>query len=282
MNNEVEFPSCWEEVQPAEWQKLLRLRERLINEPGITLDDVKRRWTEFVLKRRGVKNLGTAMGLLLINDIANTLDWQWQTLAITGEDGRNGMQIALAYDSLVNLLPCYGELYGPASYGADITFGEFRKAVFVMNNYTQHHDDMSLLALCGILYRKTEKLARNVRKRVPFNEVLMNSYIQIAHRIPSHLRWGIYAWFANFCEYVYTGTFIIDGKEVCFAPLFERNNSDDVPSGTQDLGMASILYSVAESGVFGNADQTDNTLLLSVLMKMLNDKQQIDNLRKKQ
>lgn len=281
MKNEIEFPSCWEEVHPAEWQKLLKLRERLMTEEGISLMDVQRKWTEFVLKRRGLNSLGSAQGLILINDIAQTLDWQWQTTAITTEDGRNGIQIALTYDSLVNLLPCYGPLFGPASYGADLTFGEFRRAITAMNNYTQEHDEISLLALCGILYRKVEKVD-GVKQRIPFKQALLSNYMQAATRIPEHLRWGIYAWFSNFCEYVYTGTFIIDGKEICFAPLFERSKSDDGNVGnSQDLGMTSILYSVAESGVFGNADQTDNTLLLSVLMKMLNDKQHIDQLKKK-
>lgn len=280
MKKEIEFPTCWEEVHPLEWQKLLKLRERLATEQGISLLDVKRRWTEYVLKRRSMRNLRTERGHLLINELAKTLGWQWHVEAVTGADERQGEEISLTFEGIVNLLPEYGILQGPASYGSDITFGEFRRAVVVMNNYTQQHDDMSLLALCGILYRKRIN-KDGVSLRIPFDQELIGSYIQIARRIPTHLRWGIYAWFSNFCEWVYTGTFIIDGKELCFAPLFERNNTADENSQTQDLGMASILYSVAESGVFGNAEQTDNTLLFSVLMKMLNDKQQIDQLKKK-
>ena len=42
--------------------------------------------------------------------------------------------------------------------------------------------------------------------------------------------------------------------------------------------MNSILFSVAESGVFGNARATDDTLLLRVMMKLLDDRQRADEL----
>lgn len=42
--------------------------------------------------------------------------------------------------------------------------------------------------------------------------------------------------------------------------------------------MNSVLYSVAESGIFGNADATDDTLLLRVMMKLLDDKLRADEM----
>ena len=43
----------------------------------------------------------------------------------------------------------------------------------------------------------------------------------------------------------------------------------------------SILYSVASSGVFGTATDTDNTPLLRVMLKLLDDKQQADRLQER-
>ena len=48
-NKQIDFPDCWEEVLPAEWLYLLRLRQKLIERPKITLMDVKREWCRFVL-----------------------------------------------------------------------------------------------------------------------------------------------------------------------------------------------------------------------------------------
>ena len=45
--------------------------------------------------------------------------------------------------------------------------------------------------------------------------------------------------------------------------------------------MNGVLFSVAESGVFGNFDETDNTLLLKVMMKLLSDKMQADEILRK-
>ena len=91
--------------------------------------------------------------------------------------------------------------------------------------------------------------------------------------------WGIYAWFSYFCEYLFSGTFIIDGLELCFGPVFSRGRDKDArQNDVQSLGMNSILFSVAESGVFGNARATDDTLLLRVMMKLLDDRQRADEL----
>ena len=57
-----------------------------------------------------------------------------------------------------------------------------------------------------------------------------------------------------------------------------RNRLMKQPGTAQSLGMNSVLYSVAESGIFGNADATDDTLLLRVMMKLLDDKQRADEM----
>lgn len=116
--------------------------------------------------------------------------------------------------------------------------------------------------------------------REPFREQQMGRYMGLVGGMPEWMQWGVYAWFSYFCEYLFTETFIIDGLEVCFAPVFARSKRDsDARQGdTQSLGMNSILFSVAESGVFGNATETDDTLLLRVMMKLLDDKQRTDEM----
>ena len=101
----------------------------------------------------------------------------------------------------------------------------------------------------------------------------------LVEHMPVWMRWGIYAWFSYFCEYLFSGTFIIDGLELCFGPVFSRGRDKDArQNDVQSLGMNSILFSVAESGVFGNARATDDTLLLRVMMKLLDDRQRADEL----
>ena len=39
---DIDFPDCWEEVKPLEWLHLLKIRSRLMKQPGVALLDVKR------------------------------------------------------------------------------------------------------------------------------------------------------------------------------------------------------------------------------------------------
>lgn len=282
MSKGLEFPDCWEELQPAEWLRLLDLRHLLMTQPGITLQDVKRQWCDSVLRLRGLAPLHNKTEYyLLVDELAQTLDWMWQAEEDTRDDGSTVTAVTLHFDSTVNLLPEWGTLRGPQSHGADLTFGEFRYAVAAMNRYDESHIHADLQALCGILYRKPGK--QPWLGREPFDEKKLPKYMEQVASMNEHVMWGVYAWFAYFCQYLFTGSFVIGGLEVCFAPVFDRSkrDKDTKPNDAQSLGMNSILFSVAESGVFGNARETDRTLLLSVMMKLLDDKQRADELTKR-
>ena len=268
---EIEFPECWEEVRPDEWTCLLKLRHKLMTQRGIALIDVKRAWCDFVLMNRGMRVRGTE-GMLLVHELSETLDWMW---LVDEEEGC----VSLNFHSTKNLLPKYKWLAGPASHGANLTFGEFRAATAAMNLYTQDHLESDLLALAAVLYRRPD---RRTGRRTTFDpDDLPELMRDVQQVMPQWLQWGVYAWFASFCEYLLTGTFVIDGNEVCFAPVFGRREKDAPRSSAQDLGLNSILYTVAESGVFGTADDTDRALLLRVLLKLLDDKQRAEEMMKK-
>lgn len=71
----------------------------------------------------------------------------------------------------------------------------------------------------------------------------MGRYMGLVEHMPVWMRWGIYAWFSYFCEYLFSGTFIIDGLELCFGPVFSRGRDKDArQNDVQSLGMNSILF----------------------------------------
>lgn len=266
---DINFPDCWDEVRSLEWLHMLKLRNKLMKQLGLTLIDIKREWCAYVLKNRGYRFRSKVDDMLLVDGLSKTLDWMWRM-----DEG-----VELTYDCTVNLLPTWRYFHGPMSHGADMTFGEFRNAAAVMNKYNAEQNPTDLRALCAILYRKPIK-EKGCVLREPFRPQHMGRYMGLIHNMPEWIQWGIYAWFAYFCQYLFTGTFIIDGLELCFAPVFERSQkgSDTQPDTIQNLGMNSVLYSVAESGIFGNVDATDDTLLLRVMMKLLDDKQRADEM----
>ena len=267
---EIIFPDCWEELTPSEWQHLLKLRGRLESDNRISLMDVKRSWAYFVLRGRGWREGFRAVEpLVVLENAAKSLDWMWKVY-------ENGV-IELTFDSTEQLLPKWRRYRGPKSHGADLTFGEFRHALGYCNSYTQKHRPDMLTALCGVLYRNAGN-SKLGQYREPFNANLIQLYCNRIHKMPDFLKWGVYAWFSSFCRFLTEGTFIIDGHEVCFAPVFNRSKNEG--STDQSLGLNSILFSVAESGVFGSVKDTDDAPLLRVLMKLLDDHNKAEDLRK--
>lgn len=270
---EVEFPENWDEVTSLEWLRILKLRENLSKQPELSLLDVKRQWAMYALKTRGYRFKSKVDDMLLIDELSKTLDWMWHV-----NSDESGTAVELIYDSTVNLLPTWQLLHGPANHGADMTFGEFRHAVTAMNKYTVEQSPIDLRALCAILYRKPIQ-DKGCFHRKPFRQQSMSQYMGMVRWMPEFIQWGVYAWFAYFCEYLFSGTFIIDGLELSFAPVFERQKKyPDAQKSAQSLGMVGVLHSVAEGGIFGNVDATDDTLLLRVMMKLLDDKQRADEM----
>ena len=270
----IEFPERMDELTPAEWRHALYLMELLRIRKGTTLTDVRRSLAWFVLTHRGMGRRQTADRLLLADKLADTLTWlfAWDDVTDT---------VYIPIDTTRQLLPEIMGLRGPADHGADLTFGQFRLAVAAMNDYTRNHRQEALTALCAILYhRRTSR--GELGRDLPFDADRMARYMHRAHRIPTSIQWGIYAWFAHFCSYLTEGRFVIDGTEVCFAPLFRATSrpSDD-PAEGYGLGLNGILFSVAESGVFGDAARVDRTPLLRVLLKLMGDLEQVEEMKRR-
>ena len=91
-NKQIDFPDCWEEVLPAEWLYLLRLRQKLIERPKITLMDVKREWCRFVLSNRGIRRKSSIDYYILIDELALTLGWMWS-------ESKEGKRLNLSFQA---------------------------------------------------------------------------------------------------------------------------------------------------------------------------------------
>lgn len=274
----ITIPDSFDELNEELWLLLLILRHRLIHDKGVTLTDVRRTMARKMLEQAGLRHnvrFGLWMKkesyLLLIDQVADSLDWMITFDPVTET-------VVVPLDTTKQLLPQYKTLLGPMSHAEDLTFGEFHAAVAAMNDYTTTHNPQSLLALTAILYRKTVYDEGRGYIRTPFHTDRIPWLMNDAKHVEENVQWGIYAWFAHLCEHIRTGEFNIMGSTVCFAPLFARSE-DDEPSDSS-LGMNGILLSVAESGVFGDADKVMQTPLLRVLMKLLSDHEAAERIKR--
>lgn len=264
-NRIVEFPDCFDEIEPSEWMHFLAALDLMLHDRLFDIIDVRNHFSYYCLRRRsGVRHFGVPE-FYTVHQLSGTLHWLITQDPLTG-------RVMVPIDTTRQLLPRCGSFYGPSGHAADLTFGEFRHAVMAMNAYTGTHHQSHLSALAAILYRPMGEGG----VRTPFDPSLLPASIkQQRRRVTPCLQYGIYLWFAHLCEYIRTGTFLVGGHEVCFAPLFVSEGNE--PS--TDLGLEGIRLSVAESGTFGTAADVDRTLLLDVLLKLLQDKQTIDQLK---
>ncbi|MEA4976008.1 MAG: hypothetical protein VB046_09760 [Paludibacter sp.] len=277
MNKKIIIPEDYSELT----KKQLRIVVRGFLKMTITLHiqpvDVQRDLADYILGRKKyIYSLKREKYFLMVDRVAGKLDW------LFCYEGNLAM---MNFNTTENILPVLNGLQGPQSHGADITFCEFRTAVDIMEQYNQDHDDETLDALVGTLYRLPDKKETdpdfNGQYRRKFNKHHIGIYTRRAKKIQPEFKYAIYLWFANFCRYLVEGVFYIEGKEVEFAPVFGVNEDPDTKSNSDKLGMMSILFTLADAGTFGNVEATDNALLLDVMCKLLNDHNLAKQLQKK-
>lgn len=206
-----------------------------------------------------------------LNRVVETID---SFYSYTEEDNKLVKKLDLFF--IKNMLPDYGGLYGPDDALTNCTIFEYKEALSNYNEYMNTSNEDSLNKLIAILYREQHlyKLSElfatgKVSKRQPFlhsfkRESLNHRASKVA-KWPPHVKLAILLWFGNCVEYVVTGKPTIDGIEIDFSKLFSSKNSE---SSNKGIGMTGIIYSLSESGVFGNAEATSNTNLYDVLMRL--------------
>ena len=271
----IELPDCWEELTPEDWREVLKIRQKVVAHGGrYSETDITTETARMLLKNRGVKlQLNNPDYIRLVGDLAKTLGWLWHA---------EGVTISLVYKDTRNLIPKVREWLGPLDHGADLTFGEFRQAFAHLKNYEQDQNPAALEALAGLLYRpeasEEQKHTQQLRRQ-PYDWDSIDDKIRRGRRMQPWQVWGIYAWFVYFCEYLTTGTFIIDGQEVSFAPIFQPVSGSHKSDG--ESGMSQICLTLAESHVFGTAREVDRTPLLTVMQKLLMDYRTLMKLKKR-
>lgn len=271
----IELPDCWEELTPEDWREVLKIRQKVVAHGGrYSETDITTETARKLLENRGVKlQLNNPDYIRLVGDLAATLGWLWHA---------EGVTISLVYKDTRNLIPKVRGWLGPLSHGEDLVFGEFRQAFAHLRNYEnpagetpEQCDRMretALEALAGLLYRpeasEEQKHTQQLRRQ-PYDWDSIDDKILRGRQMQPWQLWGIYAWLAWFCEYLTTGTFIIDGQEVSFAPIFQSVSGSH--KSDAESGMSQICLTLAESHVFGTARDVDRTPLLTVMQKLLMD-----------
>lgn len=273
----IDIPEYWDELSQKQFEYLLKSIFKMMASRKIKQIDVLTDFADYLCGRlRPGHPVRKEDYLILLNTIASKLSW-----IFIEEDNA----IRVNFCTTTNLIPRFKKLRGPLSHGSDFRFGEYRTAVEMFNLYTSTQDIKFLNALVGILYRYENSGIKedgfNGDYRIPFNKFHIERYANNVNHLHEYQKWGVYLWFSYFCIYLMSYDFIIEGNTVNFSRIFGRENVDSDTRKEPSLGMTSILFSLADTGTFGDVEKTDKAMLFDVMLKLLHDKNQIDHLNKK-
>lgn len=160
-----------------------------------------------------------------------------------------------------NLLPEWKKYKGPENLLMDITWGQFKQCVTALKliKYARDEERMNDVErytndIFNALY-KLEQRAKNKEQR----------------QIPDTVQFHALTYFSYWYELISSYPIEINGEEIDFSVLWKSD--DDEPANDMDKsGWMGITFSIAESGVFGDAEEVDNEKLYKVLMFLYKNK----------
>lgn len=263
----VVYPSSWEEMSRDELLFTMKLAMEML--AGIlSLDEFKIR--VFYKLTRMHRNMWQRRKELLLTEreqvrkwenvrrSAETISWMFSR----EDDGR----VVFRFDSVVNPLPRIRIkrfwFKGPGEALLDITFGEYMVAYDFLQKFRRDKEERWMNCLCSTLYRPIGKDG----KREDFDVDLCMKRSKMFVAIRPEERFTILSWFDACDHYFKSGDIEVDGRIVSLAPLFRPEGEDR--DENEGLGMTGILMAVAESGVFGKAEEVKRTNLYQVLLRL--------------
>jgi hypothetical protein len=217
-----------------------------------------------------------------INRIVDTLDSFYEYTEVD----KNLVKL-LTMKWVKQMLPSIGKLVGPDDALTNCSIFEYKEAFTQFNEYRTSHEEETLDRMIAILYRPRKYFFR-IRKRFAWHDIeerqsftsktnpdILERRIKIVKHLPQYIKAAIYLWFENCVQYIVSGKPTVDGVEIDFSVLFSNKNDGAGPSG---IGLTGIIYSLAESSVFGTAEQTSNTGLYDILVRLYQIKTDYDTM----
>lgn len=189
---------------------------------------------------------------------------------------RNGKQATIVQQNFINnLIPQidteFGPLIGPQDALLDCSYGEVGYANNSFLDFSKSGNISFLNNLVAALYRPEVD-----GRRPDFNQKNL-SHITLVEKIPEETKFGVYLWFASCMKWVSTNRAldIGGGVTVDLSILFKKSDS----SG-KNFGFLGVIYSLAESQVFGDAEKTARQNYYDILIRMAQMQAEAEKLKR--
>jgi hypothetical protein len=177
---------------------------------------------------------------------------------------------------------------GPKDLLSDLTIFEFKEASWRIGKYSETRDDQYLNEIFAVLYQRggliRKRKVRTTESRLiaaVHMEQNYNRSLKAATQVPIGLKFMIYLLFIGCMNWLREEAVEIDGNEIRFGCLFpkSRDKTEGDAVLENDTGMAGILFQMAESGVFGNMEQTSKVSMWDVFLRLLQIHNQIKKMK---
>ena len=179
--------------------------------------------------------------------------------------------------SVKNFVPRILHYFGPANCFQNMTYCEYRMARSFFKGYAQNGNEDDLNHMIAILYRPSKSFwpvrkylascdgERRIVFKAQSNPIYFKRRVKRIATVPFHVRYAVFLYFSACEDYLKTGRPVVDGNELDFSRLYTNDSPDE---GKSDVGLVGLLYSLTETGVFGNIEQTDNTNIWDIMIRL--------------
>jgi hypothetical protein len=198
---------------------------------------------------------------------------------------------SLHLKSGINLLPTWNGLIGPADMLSNITWGDFVNCLNAMKliSLAQAEGDVGEIEsntkeIFEILYRPTPNPQMGAKRKTHKSWWKRNTKHKTRnakHEIPDTVLYHALTYFSYVYELITTVPIPINGEEVDFSIIWKSDGDDDDQNKNDKSGWAGILFSIAETGIFGKTNDVNESNLYDVLMYLYSRKMQVIAEKKK-
>jgi len=152
------------------------------------------------------------------------------------------------------LRPMLTKYYGPKQIFENINFGQYVDALDPFADFADTGDMIFLDTLLAILFVPSVTLSRKHKHHSP---KAIKQRARTFRSLDIGYKFGFYLYFASFQEYLQSAKVYREGRELDLSILFKPLPGEDtaVPSDLPGLGMLSLQYAMAQSGIFGDNDR---------------------------
>jgi len=183
------------------------------------------------------------------------------------EEQKFTLKLSYQKNHITKIKPLIKTYWGPKDHFTSTTFGEYEEALNLFMEYSESKDIEILRRLFAIFYREQTN-----HKQVPYVSEDLEEHITNFSKTPIGILYGFYYTFAAFHTYFTSSEVYWEGKRIDMSIIFTEQEEDQGEDKTESpypsLGMKSIAYQLAESGVFGSLQQVRNTNLWEAALRL--------------